>query len=231
MGQGDEEKKEDVEGMTISDDQLESSWVVANRNMNRERQLSGPNSYEKDLQFSITDYFRDPAKSKWLDLCCGSGRALIQLATDFGSKVECHGVDLIDGFPPTPPEANVTFYESSLHTWDCDIGFDLITCVHGLHYIGDKLGVLQKIGRWLNSDGRFLGHLDLVNISHRAHKNFGPVLGKRFKQAGIQYDSRKRIISFEGDIPVKFNYRYIGADDTAGPNYTGQDAVKSVYDD
>lgn len=42
--------------------------------------------------------------------------------------------------------------------------FDLITCVHGLHYIGDKLAVLTRIASWLTDDGQFSADLDLDSI-------------------------------------------------------------------
>ncbi len=214
---------------TIPDNVLESLSVVANRNMNRERQFSGTDSYEKDLQFDLSGFIQAREETRWLDLCCGTGKALIQASEQYGDRLECHGVDLVDWFEPALEGANVTFHIASLHTWECERSFDLITCVHGLHYIGDKLGLLARGSQWLVEDGLFLGHLDLADVSHEQHKAFGPVLGKTFKRLGIEYNTRTKVISFLGNSPLAFNYTYQEAGPTAGPNYTGQDAVRSIY--
>ncbi len=41
--------------------------------------------------------------------------------------------------------------------------FDLITCVHGLHYAGDKLAVLTRAVDWLTPGGLFAADLDLCD--------------------------------------------------------------------
>jgi tRNA G46 methylase TrmB len=71
----------------LSDAELERSAVVANCAMNRERQLAGVNSYARELGFSPLGFLwsrlagrPEPARAGWLDLCCGTGRALIQAA-------------------------------------------------------------------------------------------------------------------------------------------------------
>jgi ubiquinone/menaquinone biosynthesis C-methylase UbiE len=52
--------------------------------MNRERNLSGANSYEKDLGLAPLDFLMKTLQRQdeatWLDLCCGAGRALLQAA-------------------------------------------------------------------------------------------------------------------------------------------------------
>ena len=65
------------------------------------------------------------------------------------------GVDLVspfdnacvDGAGPTPVTCSVT-------AWTPDRAFDLITCVHGLHYVGDKLAVLTRAAGWLTAGRR-----------------------------------------------------------------------------
>ena len=114
----------------LDDTALADSAVVANRTMNRERQLAGVNSYARELGFSPLDVIT--------------------------SRLVC----------------------APLATWQPARAFDLITCVHGLHYIGDKLALLARAAGW-------------------------------------------RVVSFP--------YDYLGADDRAGPGYTGQPAVHSYY--
>jgi hypothetical protein len=73
-----------VPGGLLDDDRLHTSSVVANCAMNRERQLTGVNSYARDLGFDplelLTAAVADRDSASWLDLCCGTGRALIQAA-------------------------------------------------------------------------------------------------------------------------------------------------------
>jgi hypothetical protein len=47
------------------------------------------------------------------------------------------------------------------------------------------------------------------------------------RAAGFTYDGRTHRISRRGAGDVEFGFQYLGADDHAGPNYTGQPAVHS----
>lgn len=72
--------------MLYNDDQkLEKSPVVANCCMNRERGLSGSNGYDAEIGGQPLKFLRDKVATngmaRWLDLCCGTGKALIQAAT------------------------------------------------------------------------------------------------------------------------------------------------------
>jgi hypothetical protein len=48
--------------------------------------------------------------------------------------------------------------------------------------------------------------------------------------AGFAYDARTRRIRRTGRFDGALPFRYLGADDRAGPNYTGQPAVCSYYE-
>jgi hypothetical protein len=50
------------------------------------------------------------------------------------------------------------------------------------------------------------------------------------REAGFGYDSRTHRIRRTGPFTGTLPFRYLGADDRAGPNYTGQPAVHSVYE-
>lgn len=218
--------------------ELEASAVVANCAMNRERQLAGVNSYTRELGFHPLDQLRD-ATSGWLDLCCGSGRALVQAAaelhrTDPGrdphSGVRIVGVDLVDHFHPVPPDLpGLELVCAALPDWAPGRTFDLITCVHGLHYVGDKLALLTQAATWLTPSGRFVADLDLSAIRLVDGHPAGRRLARALRAAGFTYDARARRISRIGPAAVHLPYRYLGADDRAGPNYTGQPAVWSHY--
>src|SRR6516165_1490821 len=89
----------------LSDHELERSSIVANCRMNRERDLAGSNGYDRELGFNPLDFLRgraaDGRETAWLDLCCGTGQALIQAAGLVHAErldVEIVGVDLVGMF-------------------------------------------------------------------------------------------------------------------------------------
>jgi hypothetical protein len=55
-------------------------------------------------------------------------------------------------------------------------------------------------------------------------------LSRALRDAGFSYDSRRHRISRKGKLEAALPFRYLGADDRAGPNYTGQPAVTSHYE-
>ncbi|WP_433472239.1 class I SAM-dependent methyltransferase [Spirillospora sp. CA-142024] len=104
---------------------------------------------------------------RWLDVCCGSGRApaeAARLLADRGATAQAEITGLEDHFVSghLPPFLRLT--SGSVTEWAPDGRFDLITCVHGLHYVGDKLGVLSRIASWLTSDGLFIANFDARSI-------------------------------------------------------------------
>ena len=71
-------------------------------------------------------------------------------------KVVLHGVDLVNMFDDVSPEITCVKLEAaSLHQWQATMQYDLITCVHGLHYVGDKLSLLEHAVNWLSRTGTF----------------------------------------------------------------------------
>ena len=232
----------------LDDEALTHSEVVANSSMNRERGLTGPNSYAKELGFDPWQYLVDRCRERpanepilWLDLCCGSGRALIEGAeraterTELG-RLQLIGVDLMPMFrEPSPPYPQLRLIAASLNDWDPapifarGSGADLITCVHGLHYLGDKLGFLSRALSWLKPDGLLLAHLDPHNLRlENSAPNPRPFLSA-FRRAGVEWLPARKLIRATGRRDVTFPFHYLGADDTAGSNHTGQPAVGSWY--
>ncbi len=224
----------------LDDAALEASAVVANRIMNRERQLTGVNSYGRELGFDPLEVIGSRARAgggqcSWLDLCCGTGRALIHAAArleqaGLAGRAVLTGVDLAGVFDAAPPAVDLVC--ASVHSWTPSMAFDLITCVHGLHYVGDKLGVLARAASWLSDGGRLAAHLDLSSIRLADGRPAGRRLAAQLRAAGLSYDARRHQVGGTGGGPVvRLPYRYLGADDRAGANYTGQPAVHSYYED
>lgn len=218
---------------------LEQSSIVANSLMNRERNCLGGNSYEKELSFEIVEFLQKRTKTnqkiRWLDLCCGQGKALIEAANilvkqNLNSNIEITGVDLVSLFAPIPPKLEFPkLIECSFENFIPNYEFDLITCVHGLHYIGDKLEFLQKTSSWLKDDGVFLANLDLTNFKISNEKFAGKIIAKELQKKGFEYNSKKHLIICRGKKEIDFKFEYLGADDKAGANYTGQAVVNSYY--
>ena len=223
----------------LGNDELERSAVVANCRMNRERNLHGSNGYDRELRLNPLDFLKQRIATgrlvAWLDLCCGTGRALIQAARQVGaeglvSSIEIVGVDLVGMFDPTDSSLScLRLVEASLSNWCPDRSFDLITCVHGLHYVGDKIGLIASAASWLVEDGRFVANLDLNNICLSDGKTKRTLL-TQLRGSGLEYDRRKRLIVCRGRKGQALPFRYLGADDRVGPNYTGQPAVTSHYE-
>ncbi|OKH48877.1 hypothetical protein NIES2101_21885 [Calothrix sp. HK-06] len=223
----------------MTDAQLEASEVVANCLMNRQRQLTGSNSYVKELGFNplsfITTRIQNQKCVAWLDICCGTGRALIQAAEslyklELTSQTSLVGVDIVSQFYPYPPELiNLELLNNSIHTFTSNRKFDLITCVHGLHYLGDKLKVLENAASWLTDNGLLIAHLDLANLWIVEGDKLKSMSQKLLSNAGLKYNNRKKLCKIENTQELMFELEYLGADDCAGANYTGQAAVNSFY--
>lgn len=221
-------------------DSLERSGVVANCRMNRERTLIGSNGYSCELGFNPVALLKAEASGRdqlsWLDLCCGSGKALIEAARTahrdgWEAKLKIVGVDLVRAFVrPDPTFKCVQFEQRSLSNWKPDEQFGLITCVHGLHYVGDKLGLVARAVSWLAHDGMFAANLDVNDCKFKDGRSAGRFLAAEFRRNGIEYQSRKKLVACEGRREVKFSVNFVGADDEMGPNYTGQPAVGSYYE-
>jgi SAM-dependent methyltransferase len=222
----------------LNDAELERSWAVANASMNRDRGLSGVNCYTKELGFSPLDFLNDLLLTHktvaWLDLCCGNGRALREAACELKQQsspyqMELVGVDLVSTWSAKQSEEVMDFKVASLHQWAPQRAFDLITCVHGLHYLGDKLRIVERAAGWLLPSGRFAAHLDLTNLRFGNGRSMNRSLLKQFGAFGLTYDRRRRLLVVDGLRSLDFGYHYLGADDEAGPNFTGQRAVNSFY--
>jgi SAM-dependent methyltransferase len=224
----------------LDHDSLERSPVVANSRMNRERGAVGVNSYEKELRFNPLTFVMDRLDAKgavaWLDLCCGRGRALVDAAKALlgrrpGNDLTLHGVDLVAMFDAVPHDVDfLTLELCSIHDWTPAGRFDLITCVHGLHYLGDKLGLIERAATWLFVEGFFAANLDLANLRFADGTPLRRQLLKRFRECGLIYDSSRHLLSCAGAKSFSLGLRYVGADDSAGPNYSGQEAVDSYYE-
>jgi SAM-dependent methyltransferase len=206
--------------------------------MNRERDLTGRNGYDRELGFDPVAWLVERAAPlrplRWLDLCCGTGRALFQAAArleqaGLAADVRIVGIDLAGLFWPGLPSSCLRLITGSVHIFEPGECFDLITCVHGLHYLGDKLGVVCRALTWLSDDGLFVANLDLVNLRNEDGTPLARRLGRMFREQGVEYDRRRRRVLNRGRRQVCLPLVYLGADDTAGPNSTGQAAVDSYY--
>ncbi|HET6353970.1 class I SAM-dependent methyltransferase [Streptomyces sp.] len=214
----------------LSDKQLEASSVVANNTMNRERGLTGVNSYARELGFApITHLSVCSTSPSWLDLCCGEGRALSEAASRLPASAVLTGIDLVGPLSPSPATPGVELITASVGDWTATRAYDLITCVHGLHYVGDQLGLLTRAASWLTPEGLLVAHLDPNSISWADGTPAGRTALAALRAAGFTYSSRHHRLTLRGPRSVQLPFVYVGADPHAGPNYTGQPAVASFY--
>ncbi|MEU4116261.1 methyltransferase domain-containing protein [Kitasatospora sp. NPDC028055] len=222
----------------IDDSALTASSVVANSTMNRGRGLRGVNSYTRELGFDPAAWLREHggAAPGWLDLCSGEGRALVEAAAALPAGAELTGVDLLGPLvpPPVPPAvppagARLRLVTAALADWAPERSYQLITCVHGLHYLGDQLGAITRAASWLSPDGRFAAHFDPESVRRPDGSGAGRAVLAALRAAGVEYRPRRHLLLLDGGRPVALPFEYAGADPSAGPNWTGQPAVGSYY--
>ncbi|MEU7729312.1 class I SAM-dependent methyltransferase [Streptomyces sp. NPDC040724] len=145
--------------------ELERTSVVANSTMNRERGLAGVNSYARELGLDpVAHLTARSATPSWLDLCSGEGRALREARSRLPAGAVLTGVDLVGPLAPAPAPAGPELLTASVADWSPYRTYDLITCVHGLHYVGDQLGLLARAASWLAADGLLVAHLDPASL-------------------------------------------------------------------
>ena len=220
-------------------DELLSSPIVANATMNRGRGFSGVNSYERDLRVSLTDFLaarvRERGHALWYDACCGQGRALMDAAiqfqaTDWGRAVQIVGADLVDMFTPNRAPG-VTLIAADVAAFRPDRPADLITCVHGLHYLGDKLGFLESAYATLAPGGLLLGHLDPDNLRGLGvGASVWRQVVRHAAKSGVALDFKGHVLRIARmEAPLDFGVTFQGATVSERPNYTGITVIDSWY--
>lgn len=227
----------------LNNERLHLSDVAANSLMNRGRGLSGANSYRRDLRFDPIEFLRSRLAAgkpaAWLDVGCGEGRALIEAAALLvetqprrhrGPALQIIGIDLVGMFGPGAcGSKSLKLMEMSVEDFEPDRKFDLITCVHALHYVGDKLAAIRKAAGWLEPDGRFSANLDVRNLKFINGKASGSAFAGFLSKQRFTVERRRNLIALDGGRDLRVPFEYVGADDAAGPNYTGPPAVDSYY--
>ncbi len=108
--------------------------------------------------------------------------------------------------------------------------FDLITCVHGLHYLGDKLEAIRLAASWLVNDGQFVANLDSSNLCLSEAGKGQRKIVRFLRDKGFEYVPAKQFVEAYGHRQFGIPFTFRGADDSAGPNYTKQPVVDSYYE-
>lgn len=193
--------------------------------MNRSRGLS---SYQRELGLAPTEFLSRFAEPRWLDLCCGEGRALWEAAAA-NPHLRIHGVDLAGHFRSGEAGSAVAFSKTPIRLLAPEETYHLITCVHGLHYVGDKMSTLLRLAGWLTPEGLFVGHFDPQSIKWTDGRSAGRSILAWLRQNGWSYDSRRRLLRGGRLAAVDCPFEFVGADPEAGPNFTGQAAVNAYY--
>ena len=243
----------------LTRDEILRSDIVANSTMNRERGLHGVNSYTRELGFDALAWLMSCAEAHghaaWLDVCCGEGKALAAAAQELGEShrplnIHLAGVDLVapgshgsrfpgssrmppigDVGPVKPAAVQLEFIEADIDSYMPTGAFDLITCVHGLHYLADKLGFLERAYGWLTSGGILVGHLDPANVrSDTMPRSFWPTAFRHARHEGAEVGLKSHRLRIERNASVlDFGAEYVGAGPSETVNYTGITVIDSWY--
>jgi SAM-dependent methyltransferase len=220
------------EALSASD--LVKSDIVVNGLMNRDRGFLGVNSYSRELKMDLDSWLRGRAAVgtaiTWYDACCGRGRALTEAASILDEyqpeRWVLQGSDLLDDFVDHGADVRLTAADAV--TFRTDAKFDLITCVHGIDYLGDKLGFLQNAYQLLAPGGVLCATMDLSNVM----LNDRPVIGfsALLNWQGVKLKFRDYLLRIErNDVPLTFKGSYAGATPSSTPNYTGNQVIDSWY--
>lgn len=210
----------------LDDTHLEQTAVVANSAMNRDRRLP---AYCRELGFDPVAWLSArPGPQRWLDVGCGSALALFEAAESLSGHARITGLDLVGYFGGTP-RPGVDLVTGSVLSWQPDAPIDLITSVHAIHYVGDKLAALARMASWLAPDGHLAINFDAAAIRDDTGSPLGRRLSTALRHNGFAYTARTHRLTRTGHATPRWNFRYLGADPSAGPNYTGQEAVTSHY--
>lgn len=125
---------------------------------------------------------------------------------------------------------NLQLMQCSVFDYQPTEKFDLITCVHGLHYLGDKLQAIRLAASWLVSDGRFVANLDATNMCLLKPDKGQRKIVRFLREQGFEYLPAKHLLILSGRREFEIPFKFRGADDSAGPNYTKQPVVTSYYE-
>jgi SAM-dependent methyltransferase len=207
--------------------------------MNRNRGLSGVNSYAVELGFDILLWLMDRARlhgnAFWCDACCGEGEALSDARSvldksEIGKNIAFVGVDLIGGVIDFR-SPNIVI--GDVATYDPGRPVDLITCVHGLHYIGDKVGLLEHFYSILAPGGMIACNIDFANVlvGGTPVKSWNALARSTgMKRMNATFRKHVLILHKSGVLPIRFGLKYCGAEISAEPNYTGITVINSWYE-
>jgi SAM-dependent methyltransferase len=220
--------------------------ITVNSRMNRGRGFKGVNSYERELRrFDITAFLRERAASgkpiNWLDACCGEGRALgeaLQLWDNapepWAACASVWGVDLWPHFAAPPAAGDrLRFVPADITAWLAEPDpspFDLITCIHGLHYLPDKLAFLERAYERLAPEGILLTHLDTANLYFTGEGVTWSSLLRNARKIGVDVTHKNNLLQLRRTAAhLDFGSELQQVSASEKPNYTGMIVVDSWY--
>jgi hypothetical protein len=79
--------------------------------------------------------------------------------------------------------------------------------------------------------GLFVANFDMTSIRLAECSAARRRIIGELRRGRLEYDGRRRLVICRGRRSITLPFRYLGADDHAGPNYTGQPAVNSYYEE
>ena len=114
----------------------------------------------------------------------------------------------------TPEQVpNVTLTAADVAAFTLDRPADLISCVHGLHYLGDKLGFIQHACAMLTPGGLLLAHLDPDNLrASGAGASIWRQAVRHAAKGGAAVDFKGHVLRIaRTEAPLNFGLTFQGA--------------------
>ena len=78
--------------------------------------------------------------------------------------------------------------------------------------------------------GVFVANIDLDILRLIRSRTNNRLFVSELRKSGMEYSQSKRLLRCDGYKSLTLPFKYVGADDQAGPNYTRQAAVNSIYE-
>jgi hypothetical protein len=150
-------------------------------------------------------------------------------STPGGDCITTLGVDLIGQIAQVPNEYVVV---GDVSTFNPGYAVDIITCVHGLHYVADKLAILCHFYSLLAPEGQIVANLDLMNIivddqPIAKWTAFTKLIAEPKPTA--TFKNHVLTLTKGSECSLTFGLRFVGASISTEPNYSGITVVNSCY--
>lgn len=144
-------------------------------------------AFFKESSRHIADMLKLKPGTKILDVACGTGNVILQLASSF-PKTECVGIDISQAMLDVAEDSakargitNTRFFCQDIESLTQDTSYDLITCSYALFFLPNPVDTLRLLVSLLSDDGELI----FTSFTDEAFTPSSPILIKELQAFGI----------------------------------------------